>query len=523
MKVCMVPDCPFHTRGGWLNKDADTVVKLYRFPAASKAHRRSEWCAALRVDPSKLFPRDTFVCSEHFPRGDSSATPIYGSRDRRGGFRAYLEELSRHGRTRSSTTSSRAGPSSSSSSSHYGTGEREGHSDAPSTSDHVNDDLEMPRYEDILEEQLGSALAQLDEMTSLKEGLQEELADAHQEIRFLESSTLSVRCLNDAVNGDEWLSFYTGLPDAATFNWILGALTGDGKIKLNYVGQMGTAPVTRSAVRGGNDHGLAAAPGPARTLTQADELLLTLARLRHGLSLQDLSFRFGVSTRYASVVFRTWIVALYQHLRTLPSFLTQKEVQRLMPDEFNNSPFKDTRLILDATEFYIDRASDLNAQKATWSQYKHANTFKMLVGISPVGDVAFLSDLYTGGISDVALTEKSGIVAKLSPGDAIMADRGFDIRHLAVPANVRVHVPAYAAGRTQLSRREVVDARRLSSVRIHVERAIGRAKVFRLINEVMPLDLAPIAQQIIHCCFLLTNFQKFLVLDVTDLHARTGR
>ena len=60
----------------------------------------------------------------------------------------------------------------------------------------------------------------------------------------------------------------------------------------------------------------------------------------------------------------------------------------------------------------------------TYSLYKHHNTFKALVGISPTGAVTFISDLYAGSVSDQALTRECGVLDHVMPGDTVMADKG---------------------------------------------------------------------------------------------------
>ena len=67
------------------------------------------------------------------------------------------------------------------------------------------------------------------------------------------------------------------------------------------------------------------------------------------------------------------------------------------------------------------------AKSATWSQYKHANTVKILLGISPQGVTSFVSDIWGGRVSDKHLTRESGFLKKLLPGDVVLADRRFDI------------------------------------------------------------------------------------------------
>ena len=49
---------------------------------------------------------------------------------------------------------------------------------------------------------------------------------------------------------------------------------------------------------------------------------------------------------------------------------------------------------------FIERPKLLINQACTWSEYKHHNTIKFLVGISPTGYITFLSDCYGGRAKD---------------------------------------------------------------------------------------------------------------------------
>ena len=64
------------------------------------------------------------------------------------------------------------------------------------------------------------------------------------------------------------------------------------------------------------------------------------------------------------------------------------------------SLFPETRIILDATEITIETPSSLAKQSMSFSSYKQRNTLKGLIGISPTVAVCFVSQLYTGAISD---------------------------------------------------------------------------------------------------------------------------
>ena len=70
--------------------------------------------------------------------------------------------------------------------------------------------------------------------------------------------------------------------------------------------------------------------------------------------------------------------------------------------------YPNTRVILDATEIYVQKPALPDLQQMTFSNYKNNNTYKVLVGIAPVGTITLISDLYAGGISDKELTKRSG-------------------------------------------------------------------------------------------------------------------
>lgn len=138
-------------------------------------------------------------------------------------------------------------------------------------------------------------------------------------------------------------------------------------------------------------------PGPSRKLSYLDEFLLVLMRLKAGLFVQDLADRFGISTSLVSRICITWINLLYVELKDLFPFPAQELVRKNMPQEF--AQYATTRIILDCTEL-IQRPSAMLVQSETWSDYKHHNTWKLLVGVTLNGQVSFLSDLWGGRICD---------------------------------------------------------------------------------------------------------------------------
>ena len=128
----------------------------------------------------------------------------------------------------------------------------------------------------------------------------------------------------------------------------------------------------------------------------------------------------------------------------------------------------------------------------------------MLVGVTPNGQVTFLSDLWGGRVSDKHITRESGVLDLLEPGDNVMVDHGFDISGI-VPAGVTVNMPPFLARSDQLTAAQTEETMSVASVRIHVERAIDRIKTY-ILDGTLPNTFSPYATQIVTVCGFLTNF-----------------
>lgn len=324
---------------------------------------------------------------------------------------------------------------------------------------------------------------------------QEKLREAETENAVLLGRQFSLEKIKD---DNAAVLFYTGFPSykalISFYNYLKPKLT-----KMQY--WKGEKLIKESQPYQEDDQ--KCKPGPSRKLSQLDEFLLVLMRLKAGLFVQDLADRFGISTSLVSRICITWINLLYFELQDIFPFPTQELVRKNMPKEF--AQYATTRIILDCTELFIQRPSAMLAQSETWSEYKHHNTWKLLVGVTPNGQVTFLLDLWGGRVSDKQITRESGVLDLLQAGDNVMVDHGFDISTL-VPAGVTVNMPPFVAGRDQMTAAETGETMSIASVRIHVERAIGRIKTYHILDGTLPNTLSSYATQIATVCGLLTNF-----------------
>ena len=310
--------------------------------------------------------------------------------------------------------------------------------------------------------------------------------------QVLESSTVSrpsPSMLNLIETKDSKTRFYTGLPNYEVFRALVTYF--EPKVIRARLWQ---GRRTRDA---DNDTEMVR----RSKLSVAEELLAVLMHLRLGLLLQDIADRFNVSASTMSRIFTTWLRLLSVELRQMFPWPTRDLVAQYTPKQFSKYP--NTRVIIDCTELYIQWPSSLVSQSETFSNYKHHNTFKVLVGITPGGVVSFVSELWGGRVSDKAITSKCGIIES---GDNVMADRGFEIQELLEPKGVNLNIPPFLGKRKQLTSREVTETRRIAELCIHMERAIGRIKSYRILQGVMPLSPASQANDIFTVCAFLTNF-----------------
>lgn len=249
-----------------------------------------------------------------------------------------------------------------------------------------------------------------------------------------------------------------------------------------------------------------------RKIDSLNQLFLTLIKLRLNLRNKDLAFRFGICESLISRYVTTWISYLYHHLKEVKWMPEVEQVRATLPHSFQQA-YSTTFAIIDGSELFIQTPSDLQLQSSTWSSYKHHNTAKFLIACTPNGCICFISPLYVGSISDVELTRVSGFLQELEGKDGIsvMADRGFTIKDQLKKINVELNIPPFLDGRQQLPADEVKRGRQIASLRIHVERAIGRIKQFAILQGNFPLSMVRQVNQIVCVCAWLTNFHPALI------------
>ena len=233
-------------------------------------------------------------------------------------------------------------------------------------------------------------------------------------------------------------------------------------------------------------------------LGAADQLLLVLAKIKLGLLHSDLAVRAGTTCSVISRIFAAWVPVLSQVCKHFVLWPDPDTRYLTLPSAFVKK-FANVSGIVDCFEVFIDRPSLLKSRAQTWYNYKHHQTLKYLISIAPNCLINFISEGWGGRTSDKHLAINCGFVDVPEPGTVILADRGFLIGDELAARGVRLMMPAFTKGRSQLSKREVDESRECAKLRIHVERVIRKVRQFRMIQGPVPVTLLKLVDE---CVFI---------------------
>nr|XP_050032323.1 uncharacterized protein LOC126528488 [Dermacentor andersoni] len=463
---CVVPGCSRRSGTNLLSQ-----VRTFRFPRESD--RRDAWIAAVRRD--KWVPtNNSQICSAHFIQGRPSSDPthldyvptifayrVQGNTDQK------LQRYQRGQRRRSVLASRPA----------VGSKSAKVQICVPTTSDLATSSITdsnvgLEDYtKDSCEAETETMLTMVDisaltlENAALKDKvacLEEQLASAKKKNAELEMKNKPVpirKITRDIVmKSQKAVKFHTGVVSAEMFAALLQMVLS------------AWSPTTRT------------------TLDPKQQLILVLMRRRLGLLTEDLAFRFGISVTSVSRIFHSWLDVLAENFKNLLIWPYRRTLQSRCPEAFRDAAFKNVRGIIDCTEIFIERPTSMTARSQTYSNYKHHNTVKLLVVISPSGSIMFVSKAWGGRVSDKKLTQHSGLLELVEEGDVFLVDRGFRCEEMFGARGASLLMPSLTKKRAQLPGAEVTTSRKISSIHIHVERSIQRLKSFRVFHMILPVN-----------------------------------
>ena len=133
---------------------------------------------------------------------------------------------------------------------------------------------------------------------------------------------------------------------------------------------------------------------------------------------------------------------------------------------------------------------------------------KCLIAVNPNDAACFISDSFEGSISDVDIFDQCGILQQINPSDALLVDKG--VYTTSFTHNATIFIPPFLGKRDAFTKEEVMLTKQIAKARIHVERFNERLKKFRILDRIIPLNLRPIASQMVYATSCLVNFQECL-------------
>lgn len=306
-------------------------------------------------------------------------------------------------------------------------------------------------------------------------------------------------CLTELMKNDKLFQYYTGLK-VPVFNALFCYLEPKAKL-MKYPYGAKTTLFKHHADSNKKK------PGRQRTFSLREEMFFTLVKLRLGLQTVDCSIRFGMSPSTFSSISTAWITLLATELEKISKMPQTTHIDDMEKakcfEEFSN-----VRIVVDCTELFSETPSSVGAHKQFHSNYKHHTTVKFLVGMNTGGAITYISEMFGGRSSDKFITNQSvDLLNELNAGEKVMADRGFTIQS-DLPEGVKLVIPSFKhKDKSQFSKQELQQNKKISEARVHIERAIRRIKQFQILKTEMKMTQKDVYENIFKSCGYLVNFQ----------------
>lgn len=230
-------------------------------------------------------------------------------------------------------------------------------------------------------------------------------------------------------------------------------------------------------------------------LNTRDRVIMTYMKLKQNLSYSFLAVCFCCYTsKHCQRIFHDTIKVLSKCLKAAIPWPSKEEISKNLPKCFEG--FESVRVVLDCTEIFIQHPANLCCQVLTYSHYKGGNTFKVMTGVSPSGNITYVSKPYGGRVTDSTIFQQSSLIKLLEPGDGVMVDRGFLIDEVCEKNEWKCIRPPFLREKKQFTKEESLLTAKIATARVHIERSNQRIKTFKVLGSVLPSTLMPLIEDI---------------------------
>lgn len=247
-------------------------------------------------------------------------------------------------------------------------------------------------------------------------------------------------------------------------------------------------------------------------ISDEDVVLMVFVKLYHNINFSFLGLLFSVHRTTAASILKISICILARVVAEAVFFPSKESILENLTIYFQQ--YKHTRVVLDCTEVALERPKDLTSRLLTYSHYKKTYTVKVLIGCAPSGMITLVGTGYGGRASDAQLTARSDVLNKCMPHvDHVMVDKGFLIENLCEDARISMDRPPFLKKRRQMEKHEALRNQAIARARVHVERAIQRLKVYKILQQKFPLQLLPVFDKVVLLLAGVVNLSRPILAE----------
>ena len=227
-----------------------------------------------------------------------------------------------------------------------------------------------------------------------------------------------------------------------------------------------------------------------------DKLLFIVVYLRKATT-QDI---FGEVFRMSQPVANKWIHILHPCLNQALAAVGERPARNVQ--ELHLAPEKGQLFFQDGTERPIQRPKDPEIQAIFYSGKKKRHCIKNNVLVNRQAKITLLTPTCEGKKHDKKIADETSLA--LPEGSILAQDTGFQGYALA---NVTMIQPMKKPRGKELTPEQKESNRRISSLRIRVEHAIGGVKRYRIVKDQLRVRKDDFRDRVMETCCGLHNFR----------------
>lgn len=242
-------------------------------------------------------------------------------------------------------------------------------------------------------------------------------------------------------------------------------------------------------------------------LSVLERVLLCFIKLKTNLTFACMTSIFCIANSNVSRNFNLMLPMIKEALEYAVYFPSSDEIKANLPKAFRKYGYLHVRAILDCSEVKIQMLKCINCRISTYSRYKKGHTFKFMVAITPGGLISHVSKAYSGKASDKHIFNEENLIEMFDAhNDAIMMDKGTLIEDELLQRGLQMVRPSFFNSQQgQFAEIDQICNTKIAALRVHVERAIQRMKIFSILFDRMEYNILPQVDNIIHICASIAN------------------